>query len=161
MFQRKIISRSQKETQEIARKLARLLGQNAIIALIGDLGSGKTTFVQALAKSLGVKQTVVSPSFVLLKEYNLPAKAKKNHSRKLIHFDLYRLSSQASIEELGLADYFGEKNTLVLIEWADRLVKNLPAERLEITFVVQKDQSRLLLLKAFGLKYQPILAELK
>lgn len=104
-------SRSAKETQKIAEKFARELKRGSLVALIGDLGAGKTTFIQGMARGLGVSSnyTVNSPTFTLVNEYP-----------PLIHIDLYRIEKPKEMETLGLEDYLTPEN-VVVIEWADKL----------------------------------------
>ncbi|GIW61415.1 MAG: hypothetical protein KatS3mg089_0267 [Patescibacteria group bacterium] len=83
-----IISKNPQETQEIARRILSHLKKGGVVALQGELGSGKTTFAQGIARALGITQRVVSPTFLIRKEYSIPA---KNNIRKLYHLDLYRL----------------------------------------------------------------------
>ncbi|GAH09692.1 unnamed protein product, partial [marine sediment metagenome] len=102
-----MITKSKEETKELAAKLAKKLHGGQILALVGDLGGGKTTFVQGLAKTLGVRQKITSPTFVLLKDY----KTKKNFD--LVHVDLYRLDKVEEIESVGVSDYLAKKNFLL------------------------------------------------
>jgi tRNA threonylcarbamoyladenosine biosynthesis protein TsaE len=107
------------------------------LGLIGPLGAGKTTLVQYLAKALGVKQTVNSPTFVLLKEYSIRGKFKK-----IIHIDAYRLSSEWALLEIGLADYLVDKKNLIVIEWADKVKKILPLKTIWLTLYLDKQKRR-------------------
>lgn len=101
----KYITNSKDETQELASKLARNLKQGDVFLLIGNLGSGKTTFVQGLAKGLGIKEKVNSPTFVIMKQYEgrIP----------LVHIDAYRL--EGVNQDLGFDDYYSDSATV--IEW--------------------------------------------
>lgn len=123
-----IRTKSAKETQELAEKFARKLKGGGLIFLRGELGSGKTTFTQGLAKGLRIKEKVKSPSFVLVREYKIANQSRikiaNNRESKLVHVDLYRLDKQAEIETLGLADYFDGKN-IIIVEWPEKL-KNWP-----------------------------------
>ena len=97
-----------------------------IIGLSGDLGGGKTTFVKGLAKGLGVRELVTSPTFVLMKEYGI-----------LVHFDLYRLKNKKEIETIGLSDYLGKPDKICVIEWAEKIkdcLKKLPAKIIWVKF---------------------------
>lgn len=111
------------ETQALAKDLAKKLKPGDILLFFADLGAGKTTFIQGLAKGLGLKQKVTSPSFILANEY--PGKMP------LFHIDLYRLEDGQSIEDLGLEEYY-EKGGVVAIEWAERMGKNLPPKAKKI-----------------------------
>jgi len=113
---------STEETIAFGRKMAAELPSRTILALSGNLGAGKTTFVQGLALGLGIKELVQSPTFVLLNVYD-----------RLFHFDLYRLKSSADFTNLGFDEYF-EKEGLCAIEWPDRIQGLLPPEAISIHF---------------------------
>lgn len=121
---------SAKETQEIAQKLARKFANGAVLALTGDLGSGKTTFTQGLARGLGIKEKVISPTFILMRQYLLP----KNPKARLFHIDLYRFENVRDMESLGLSEIFANPKNVVLIEWAEKLGKLLPKNTVKIEF---------------------------
>lgn len=118
--------------QEALKSLdsARDTSRAALIVLRGDLGAGKTTFVQALAKELGVKDTVQSPTYVLMKSYPI---AYKNFTR-LVHIDLYRLEKPEEITALQLENYLNDPGALVCIEWPERADNLLPKSDLTIKF---------------------------
>lgn len=132
---------SVEETQEIARALAqdmkRMESDHArVIALEGNLGAGKTTFVQGFARALGIKEAVQSPTFVLMKMYEL--KQQKNLKR-LIHIDCYRMESSREIEHLGLRELFNDKDAVIVIEWADRIKDVLPKHTVWISLAHGKN----------------------
>ncbi len=118
------------ETQKIAHKIAKKIKNGAILALIGDLGSGKTTFTQGFAKGLGIKEKVISPTFILMRQYSLPGSPKA----KLFHIDLYRFENIKEIESLGLNEIFSNPKNIILIEWAEKLGKLLPKQAVKIYF---------------------------
>ena len=131
-----ITTRSAAETKKIASKLAKEIAATRsdharVIALSGNLGAGKTTFVQGFARALGVRERIQSPTFVLMKIYSL--KRRKN-IKHLVHIDSYRIESPREIEHLGLRDLFNDKDAVIIIEWADRIKKLLPAYTQRITF---------------------------
>ena len=136
---REIISKSAKETQKIAKILAeelldpRVSNQNGaeVIALEGNLGSGKTTFIQGFARALGIKEKVLSPTFVLIKIYKIRKSKKFRH---LIHIDCYRLEKLKDLLHLGLKNFLKDRDAVILIEWADRVKKLLPKETFWIKF---------------------------
>jgi len=117
----RITSTSPAMTQEIAALLAGVLRAGDLLALSGPLGAGKTCFVQGLARGLGIRQVVSSPSFVLAKHY--PA------SPGLLHVDAYRLGSADEYWELGLQDYLDA--SIVAVEWAENVEAALPSERVD------------------------------
>jgi tRNA threonylcarbamoyladenosine biosynthesis protein TsaE len=122
------ITNSSDETKKLAQDFTKRLKGGEIIALFGDLGSGKTTFTQGLAKGLGVKERITSPTFVILNLH----KAKKG--LELAHFDLYRLNNEADLEGIGATDYLGKKNIISVIEWAEKARKLLPKNTIWINF---------------------------
>ena len=101
----------------------------SIIGLTGDLGSGKTTFIQGFLKGLGVKQRITSPTFVIFKRYEIPAcrQARKDKNYKNVyHVDCYRLNKPEEILKLGFKEIINNPQNIVLIEWAEKLKKILP-----------------------------------
>jgi tRNA threonylcarbamoyladenosine biosynthesis protein TsaE len=136
-------SESPEATQSLAERLGQLLRPGDVVALIGELGSGKTLFSQGLACGLGVPKTfyITSPTFAIINEY--PGRVP------FYHLDLYRVSDRAEFPELGLKEIlYGEG--AVAIEWAERLGEDLPAERLEVHLTFSDETSRSLIFKAFG-----------
>ncbi|MEK7288354.1 MAG: tRNA (adenosine(37)-N6)-threonylcarbamoyltransferase complex ATPase subunit type 1 TsaE [Elusimicrobiota bacterium] len=113
-------SYSPEETACLAEKILKICRarQTRLILLSGNLGSGKTVFVQGLARTLDVKNWVKSPSFVLIQEYRIP---KGRFYKRLIHADLYRLDSAKDLSGLNLGDYLEDPGNLVAIEWAEKL----------------------------------------
>ena len=139
-------TKSAKETQKIARLFAQdikkgYLKRPLVLALEGNLGSGKTTFTQGLARTLGVKEKVVSPTFVLLKIYQLPSSVNFKH---LIHIDCYRLDSPKDLLRLGFKNMLKDKDAILLIEWADRVRKILPSDATWIKFKHDHSRGRIL-----------------
>lgn len=110
-----------------AEMAARLRGRGAVVALDGDLGAGKTTFVQGVAAALGVARPVTSPTFTLVAEYPLA------DGRRLVHMDLYRLKGGADLEAIGFDEYV-QSGDLVFIEWAERADDVLPPDTVHISF---------------------------
>jgi len=122
------ITKSTEVTKEFALDFTKKLKGGEILALTGDLGSGKTTFVQGLAKGLGVKEKVTSPTFIILNLH--PAK----NGLTLAHFDLYRLGNEKELLEIGATDYLGNKEFISVIEWAEKAKKILPENTIWINF---------------------------
>lgn len=121
------VSRSPEETVAFGKKIGACLKKGDTIALIGDLGSGKTTFVKGLALGLGNrKEAISSPSFVIVKEYN-------SGKIPLYHIDLYRLKGLADIDSIGLEEYIGSDGVCV-IEWAEKAEWLLPKDCIKINF---------------------------
>jgi len=130
------VTRSAGETVKLAARLARALVPGDCLALIGDLGSGKTTFVKGLAYGLGFKKKdyVSSPTFVILKNY--PARIP------IYHFDVYRLSTLNEFQGIGLEEFIGSQGICV-IEWADKLEGLLPPDHIRIEFSTAGQGDRL------------------
>lgn len=145
-----IISKSEKDTLKLAREFATKLKGGEVLALVGELGAGKTVFIKGLAKGLGVKNIITSPTFVLMKVYTAQkhknTKAQKQ-IKELIHIDAYRLSGGQAFEDIGALEYFGDENCIVAIEWADRVKDILPKSAIKIKFKILKDNQREILIK--------------
>ena len=128
-----IITQSAKETQDYGQTVADSLKPPAIFCLYGELGSGKTTFTQGFAKGVGIKNRLLSPTFIIVRRYDLP------ENSLLYHVDLYRLNSTDEMEKLGLSEMFAGPDAFVVIEWAERLGDLLPEDRIDIHFSVLDD----------------------
>jgi len=116
-----IFSKSAEETKKIGRRLSADFSGGEIICFKGDLGAGKTTFVQGLAEGLGIEKRVTSPTFILMRKYKV--KHYKNvRIRNLYHIDLYRLETAIENEliNLGIKDIWGKPENVVVIEWGDK-----------------------------------------
>ncbi len=140
-----IITSSSKETKKVGFVLASTLEKKPInskqafvVALGGDLGSGKTTFIQGLAQGLKVKENILSPTFVIQKDFSL---ALKNY-RSLYHIDAYRLKNPEELLELGFKDLIKNPENLIVIEWADKVRKILPRGIVKIKFENLGDEKR-------------------
>lgn len=112
---------------------------NNVVGLTGDLGAGKTTFVQMLAKELAVSVPVVSPTFLLLKMYSFP---EFKDMRNLVHLDMYRINDWSEIESLGLPEMWNDDKNLILIEWADRIKDDLPEKTQFLHFAHVDEDTR-------------------
>ena len=141
----KITSRSEKDTVELAQNIESEKFPNMIICLNGELGSGKTMFVKGIANALGIQDTITSPTFNIIKEYDgeLP----------LYHLDVYRLDGDTN--GVGIEEYFS-KGGVVVIEWADTIKSILPEERLDIKFKVVGENKRVLVIMPHGQKYEEL-----
>lgn len=133
-----VTTTSVSQTAQLAQKLAEKYKNGGILALIGPLGAGKTTFTQAFAKSLGIKQNLISPTFILMREYFIPGQKVK----KLYHIDLYRLDKIEEIDSLGLGEIFSNPQNIVIIEWADKLGNLLPKTAVRLFFTPTAKNSR-------------------
>ena len=126
-----IFTQSPEGTQRLAKKIAKDVKKGGIICLYGDLGSGKTVFVQGLAKALGLKRTLTSPTFVTMKNYG-----------NFYHLDLYRVNHQNEIKGLDLIELFSEPENIISIEWAEKIKDTLPKNRFDIYFDVIDENTR-------------------
>jgi tRNA threonylcarbamoyladenosine biosynthesis protein TsaE len=141
------------KTEAFGRRLGQHLFAGAVVALIGPLGAGKTQLVRAIATGLDIAdpRIVSSPTFVLIQEYDarLP----------IYHFDAYRLTGEGDFEDLGAHEYF-QGSGVCLVEWADRVPRALPSERLELRLSVVGETARRLELTAHGEQYHNLLMQL-
>lgn len=112
---------------------------NQVISLSGNLGAGKTTLVQFLAKELGVHEQVTSPTFTIMKNYQI---AEGKQFKNLIHVDAYRIDSLDELRPLGFAPLLTTPGNLVCIEWAEKIASFLPKDTIYLTLVVIDEQSR-------------------
>ena len=120
----------QQAAAEFVHCLKPLPDRATIVGLYGDLGAGKTAFVQAAAKALGVSETINSPTFLIQKRYMIQDSGFKN----LIHIDAYRLNNADELRNLGFADLLADPENLILIEWADRVSDILPRDHAKLFF---------------------------
>ncbi|HOK03879.1 MAG TPA: tRNA (adenosine(37)-N6)-threonylcarbamoyltransferase complex ATPase subunit type 1 TsaE [Victivallales bacterium] len=128
----KVISKSAQETINFAANFASKLSSGIIIALDGDLGSGKTTFTKGLAKGLGIKEHITSPTFTIIQEYPF----KNNRMRGIFyHIDLYRINSPEDAYSLGIDEILNNPDGIKVIEWPDKLgYENFPQNYIKISF---------------------------
>jgi tRNA threonylcarbamoyladenosine biosynthesis protein TsaE len=136
-----ITTTSFEETQQLGRDLAKTLKGGEVLALHGDLGSGKTTFMQGLAEGLGVKRRIISPTFIIMRTYDTASEHSKD-IKNLYHVDLYRIESERDVEGLGLLELLGERENIVAIEWPDKIENLLPENRIDIYFEYLEDDNR-------------------
>ncbi len=146
-----IISHSEAQTRRLGARLAKLLSPGDVIALVGGLGAGKTRFAQGVGQGLGVTETIVSPTFTLVREYYGP-----EIRLPLFHVDLYRIENVAETLTFGLEEYlYGDG--VCLIEWADRVGSSqLPAGHLWIDFRYLDENKRGLLIQPKGPHYEKL-----
>lgn len=142
-----IITHSSLETQNIAKDIGQKLKGGEILALVGGLGAGKTTFVQGLALGLGITQRIISPTFILVRRYQMYQRYQK--PMYFYHVDLYRLEHDIEKEviNLGLPDILGKKDAIVVIEWAEKIKNILPNTAKWITFAVPNENTRGILIR--------------
>ena len=145
------ISSSPEQTRAIASVLAGGLQGGDVVALAGDLGAGKTTFVQGAADALGVRGHVTSPTFVLVREYAGRA--------RIVHVDVYRMSSLQEVIDLGYEELFAP-DTITFIEWGDAVGDLLPDARVEVDIRATSEDERRIAIRATGEALRARLAEM-
>jgi len=149
----KIVSSSAEETKEIGYKLGKILKGGDIVCLIGDLGAGKTTLSQSIAKGLDVYDYVTSPTFTLVNEYK--------GRYPVYHFDVYRIGDVDEMYDLGYEEYV-YSNGVIIIEWANLIEEILPKERLIIDLKRGKNaDNREMNIYGEGKRYEEIIEELR
>ena len=127
----KFIFKNEKETLAFAEKFAKKLRGGEVIALIGELGAGKTVFTKGLARGFGIRERVQSPTFLLMKIYDTKSRktAKTQRIKFLCHVDAYRLGGAAGLIDIGLLDWLGRADTVTVIEWADKVQELLRGKK--------------------------------
>ena len=146
----KIYLEDENKTKEIGQTVGNLLTPGSVICLIGDLGAGKTTMTQSLAKALEVDDYITSPTFTIVNEYE--------GKMPLYHFDVYRIGSSDEMYDIGYEEYINGEGVCI-IEWANLIEDILPDEYLYIE-LKYKDMSREMILNPVGEKYEKIVEEL-
>ena len=148
-------SRSADQTSRLGARLGTLLRGGDVICLQGPLGSGKTCLTQGIGRGWGARQQLVSPSFVLIREYD-----RAEDDQRLYHVDLYRVSDVNEVWSLGVDEFLGNGDAVTVIEWAERAGSLVPQEHLwiKLGFVERVDgQRRHLWFSAHGPRHQALL----
>lgn len=152
-FNPSLLSRSPANTQSLGRRIGATLSTGMVLTLTGDLGSGKTAFVQGLARGLDVPDEyyVTSPTYTIINEYpgRLP----------LFHIDLYRMSGVESLDDIGLYDIFHPEH-VIAIEWPALIASELPEDHLALKFEIIDDEKRNISIRAYGLNAQDVIKRL-
>ena len=148
-------SHSPAQTGRIGTCLGRLLKPGDVVLLQGAFGSGKTTLVQGIARGLGVKGSVTSPSFALVNEYRAD---EAHHRIPIYHIDLYRISSAEEALQFGIEEYLSDRG-VSLIEWPEIVEEVLPKEHLRIILRVTGARRRVFVMEALGRRYEDLLEE--
>lgn len=153
----KFITKSFEETQNAGQKFAAEIlahlpagrqenpAKHAVVlALTGDLGAGKTTFLQGFAKGLGIEENVLSPTFIIMKKFLVPQNVKlyKTRYKHFYHFDLYRLESEKDVEFLNFKEIISNPENIVAIEWPEKIAGILPETAVKITFTHLEENKR-------------------
>lgn len=133
------ISRQESDTKKIGGLLLKKYPNNRVFLLSGNLGSGKTILVQGAAESLGIKKNVNSPTFVIANIYGI----KRNKKfKQLVHIDAYRLNNKKDLENIAFFDYLKQKDSLIMIEWGNKVKKYLSPAVLNVKFNGLKNNER-------------------
>ena len=146
------ISRSPDQTLRVGARLGRYLGGGDVMALEGDLGSGKTVFAQGVGMGWGATTRLVSPTYVLMRRHR-----RHQDALELYHVDLYRLTTAAEVEMLGLDEIVGSPEVVSLVEWPERHMGLFPDDRLWIHLRILDEYRRSLVFQAQGERHQMIL----
>jgi len=144
-----IITKSAKETEKLGKQIAVKLKAPAFIAFYGDLGAGKTTLIQAIAKGLEIKKRVISPTFVLAREYEVIN--NQFGLKKLYHVDLYRINNSQEVKAIGIREMIKDKKGAVLVEWAERMRSILPEKRIDARMENIGENKRKIIIKGIDL----------
>lgn len=136
------LSEFQAEAARFAKTLTPQDGEATVVALSGDLGAGKTTFVQATAEALGVEESVVSPTFIIMQRFALPEPSEGGF-RALIHIDAYRLKELRELEVLGWRELAADPANLIFIEWPEQMPGALPSSCRKVTLSGDGDMRRI------------------
>jgi tRNA threonylcarbamoyladenosine biosynthesis protein TsaE len=150
------MSRSPDQTQRLGARLGVLLKGGDVICLEGSLGSGKTCLAQGIGRGWGIGQTLISPTFVLVREYARPEGRVKLH-----HIDLYRVSGEVEALTLGIEELLGDEQAICIIEWAERARRLIPEERLWIELAFANLTHRTLCFAAQGKRHKALLQEFR
>lgn len=137
-----IITNSYEETQKLGADFAQKLNSIPVLALHGDLGSGKTTFIQGLAKGLGIEKKIISPTFIIMRSYQITLNSQLSILNFFYHVDLYRIKDEKDIRDLGLIELMQDPQNLFAIEWPEKIKSLLPRKRLDIFFEYLDENKR-------------------
>ena len=147
------VTHSPEETAHLAGTIGKIIREGTVICLDGELGVGKTLFVRALARTLGVESDVTIPTFNLMNIYDAAC--------PIVHFDLYRITSEEELEDIGFYEYAEATEGIVLIEWAEKFPDAMPADHLSVRIEALNDEERQFTFVAKGKKSRALLEELK
>ena len=147
------VTNSPEETAHLAELAGQKIREGTVLCLEGDLGAGKTLFVQSLARTLGVEGEVTSPTFNLMNVYEGIC--------RIYHFDLYRLENETELEDIGFYEYTEEPEGIVVIEWPDKFPESLPDDYVEVHIERIGEKSRQFEFASIGEKNQNFIKELE
>lgn len=148
------ITQNARETQELGARIGNYLKGGEVICLFGEMGAGKTTFVQGLSKSLNIKSNIQSPTFIIMRKYigfigNFFLKRKIN----FYHVDLYRIDKniEKEVENLGILDLWGNKKNIFVIEWSEKIENILPKNIIKIKIKIIDNHKRSIIIENLNL----------
>ena len=124
-----------KEMDRLASKVAESLENGGVLGLIGNLGTGKTTFTKRICKYFGITENVKSPTFTYVIEYT-------SGRRPVYHFDVYRIMNPGEIYEIGFEDYIGEESSIIIVEWADNIIDEMPENTVYVEIEHNSEDTR-------------------
>ena len=151
-----LVTNSAVETKKFAKEFAKSLSQGDILCLYGNLGSGKTTFVQGLAEGLEIEKRIFSPTFIIVRQYKIKtphfvkASRGKQNSIFFYHIDLYRIQTKQDLLGLGIDEILKDEKNIVSIEWAEKLFDFLPKKRIDLKFKYIDQNERLIEVEKHG-----------
>lgn len=134
------ISKSPQQTIGVGREIASKITSGEVICLCGDLGAGKTTFIHGFVDYFLPGKRIISPTFIIVRHYPIKHRQIKN----IYHVDLYRIEKESEILTLGLSEWINKPDSLVLIEWAEKMGNFLPKKRMDIKFEIKSENERMI-----------------
>lgn len=140
------ITNNPEETKKLAQKIVSQFTGGEVVCLYGDLGAGKTVFVQGMMEYFLPEKRVLSPTFIIVRHYAIA----HNKIKRFLHIDLYRMKDVKEIKELEFFEFLHEADTVVAVEWAEKMKDLLPQKRIDIKLETLKDQSRRITLTPWG-----------
>lgn len=156
-MEKKFISNNIEDTKKIAKEITEEIlklpkqKQAVVIGLSGELGSGKTTFVQSFAKSLGIKERVISPTYVIFKKFKIQSVFFRAKFKVLVHIDAYRIKDLKEMVDLGWEEMAKNPENIILVEWAENIKNILPQKNIWLIFSHKGENKRAI---DFGCKYR-------
>jgi tRNA threonylcarbamoyladenosine biosynthesis protein TsaE len=137
-YKTKSTNETRKVAKEVAGALPRLKSHKRALVLgfEGELGAGKTTFIKALMRAMGVRRKITSPTFIILRKF----KTNRNKFKNIFHIDAYRTEKAKELSELGINEIFSDPQNLVLVEWADKIKQVLPKDTIWVKFNYGKER---------------------
>lgn len=139
---------TREETRSVGATFGRELAPGTLVCFHGDLGSGKTTFIQGILESLGADGPYVSPTFILMKEYDLATPTATGIGR-IYHADAYRIESAEDFEKIGFQEWMDDRSGVVLLEWPERVASTLPVKHINISLRLVDGEAREITIELF------------